>query len=147
MRAAWVVLAATTLLCTLAGCGGDDSSGPEPAQITGDWIATRIEYVSRPAGSAVELVALGGTGTLTLDADESFRLVVTPFAEAARTTEGTWALGGDILSLTPLGMPFSWQFDVALSGDTLGLGGASVEYDFDEDGTPDQATLNLRFAR
>lgn len=147
MRTVWRIGLATWLLCALAGCGKDKSTGPEPRQITGAWNATKVEYVRRPAGAAVDLVALGGSGTLALNDDGSFRLVITPFAAAEDVTEGTWALGGDILELTPLGMPFSWQFDVALAGDTLGLSGASVEYDFDEDGTRDQATLNLLLVR
>lgn len=147
MRTGWRIGTAAMLLCAMAGCSEDKSAGPEPEQITGVWNATKVEYVSRPGGTAVDLIALGGTGTLTLNDNGTFRLVVTPFAEASRTTEGTWALSGDMLSLTPLGMPFAWQFDVAFSGDSLGLGGASVEYDFNEDGTPDQATLNLLFVR
>ncbi len=131
----------------MVGCSEDKSTGPQPEQITGVWNATRVEYVSIPAGTAVDLVALGGTGTLTLNDNDTFRLVVAPFAEAQRTTEGTWTLSSDILSLTPQGMLFSWQFDVAFSGDSLGLSGASVEYDFNEDDTPDQATLNLLLAR
>lgn len=52
-----------------------------------------------------------------------------------------------MLRLTPLGMPFSWEFDATLSGGELTLAGASVEYDFDDDGTPEQATLNLTLER
>jgi hypothetical protein len=147
MRTVWRIGLAAWLLCALAGCGKDKSTGPEPRQVTGVWHATKVEYVRRPAGEAVDLVALGGSGTLTLNADDSFRLVITPFAAAESVTEGTWTLGGDTLDLTPLGMSFSWQFDVALVGDSLGLSGASVEYDFDDDGTPDQATLNLLLVR
>lgn len=147
MGTGWKFAALALLVGAMCGCGDDKAAGPEPAQITGLWNATKVEYVSRPAGESVDLVALGGSGTLTLGESNAFLLVITPFAEIPQTTEGTWALDGDTLELTPLGMPFSWQFDVALAGDSLGLSGASVEYDFNDDGTPDQATLNLSLAR
>jgi hypothetical protein len=103
--------------------------------------------VSVPPGTTVELIALGGTATLTLGDDGAFHYVVTPSGEDPVVTDGTWALDGDMMNMTPQGMPFSWQFDVAFSGNTLGLSGASVEYDFNHDQTPDQAKLNLVFVR
>lgn len=148
MRTNWPVCALALLFGAVAGCGDDEPSGPAPEEITGTWNATKAEYVmSEPPNTAVDLVALGGSVTLTLGEGGDFEFVVTPPAEASFTTNGTWTLGGETLSLTPEGMPFSWQFDVALSGDSLGLSGASVEYDFDDDGTPEQATLNLLFVR
>jgi len=135
------------MVIAMIGCGDDESAGPEPAEITGTWNATEVEYVSIPPGTTVELIALGGTATLTLEASSTFHFVVTPASEAPQTTDGTWDLDGDTIEMTPQGMPFSWQFDVTFADDSLGLRGGHVEYDFDDDGTPEQAVLNLQLVR
>ena len=43
--------AATLVLVTLlfTACGEDKAVGPKPAEITGDWTATKVEYVNRAA--------------------------------------------------------------------------------------------------
>jgi hypothetical protein len=135
------------LLALAAGCGDDDDQGPAPEQITGEWLATKVEYVSSPPGTTVDIVVAGGTGTLELNANGEFHLVVTPAGEAARTTDGAWTLNGDVLRLTPAGMPFSWEYDVSLASGNLSLRGAAVEWDFDGDGTNEQATSNMGFVR
>lgn len=136
------------LVCATIGCSDDDEdAGPAPEQIAGTWNATRVEYVSVPPGTTVELIALGGTATLALGEDSSFQFVVTPSGEPPTTTDGTWNLSGDMMEWTPQGMPFSWQFDVSFSGDNLELNGASAEYDFNHDDAPDQAKLYLTFVR
>lgn len=147
MRFAERMGAALLIAALLGGCGSDDPAAPEPEEITGLWTATRVEYVERPAGADVELVALGGGVTLDLDRSGDFTYALTPPGEAVQTTVGAWVLDGDVLRLTPLGMPFSWEFDATLSAGELTLAGASVEYDFDDDGTPEQATLNLTLER
>lgn len=139
--------AAILIAAALIGCGNDEPAGPEPEAITGLWNATRVEYVSRPAGSVVELVALGGSASLELAEPGGFTFTVMPSGEAPQTTTGAWQLDGDVLRLTPQGMPFSWEFDASLSAGELELTGASVEYDFDDDGSPEQATLNLALSR
>lgn len=135
------------LLCAVLGCGDDNGSGPQPEQITGTWNATKVEYVSQPPGTTVDIVALGGSGVLTLDQPDAFQLVITPSGDLPDTTRGSWELDGDVMRVTPEGMPWSLEFDVAFSGDHLALTGASAEYDFDDDDTPEDATLNLAFVR
>jgi hypothetical protein len=147
MPTRWRIGALTVLVCALVGCSKDDPTGPKPEQITGAWTATRVEYVSVPPGTTVDLIALGGTATLTLAENSTFHYVVTPAAGSPTTTDGTWTLSGDMLNLTPQGMPFSWQFEATLSSGSLSMSGASVEYDFNHDSTPEQATLNLLFVR
>jgi len=148
MSTAWRFGVLAVLVCAAIGCSDDDEdTGPAPEQLTGIWNATKVEYVSVPPASTVELIGLGGSATLTLDDDGTFEFVVTPSAEAPETTEGTWDIDGDMMSFTPQGMPFSWQFDVTLADDSLELNGASVEYDFNGDDTPEQAKLYLTFVR
>jgi hypothetical protein len=142
-----LLMLAMVIVAGATGCGGDDSTGPSPTDITGAWQATKAEFVSRATGAAVELVASGGSATLVLGADHSFLLTASPVGRPAEVTMGTWKLEGDVMTVTPAGMPFSLQFDVAFSGDRLSLTGAHVEYDVNDDGRDEEAVLNLELVR
>ena len=91
--------------------------------------------------------AYGGSATLEFQEDGDFVLVVSPPGVLSTTTYGFWELNQDMMSLTPQGMPFAWEFDAALINGALSLRGASVEYDFDGDYAPDDATLDMLLAK
>jgi hypothetical protein len=62
---------------------------------------------------------------------------------------GTWS-STDVLTLNlpPVGeISGEWQFDATLSGDTLTLTGADTSWDFDDDGSIEDAKFNLTFVR
>ncbi|UCC49250.1 MAG: lipocalin family protein [Gemmatimonadota bacterium] len=135
------------LLLSAAACG-DDSAGPTAGEITGTWQATQVEFVrvATPAVS-VDLIAAGGSATLVLASDSNYTYTETPAGELPQIETGTWELHGAILTMTPSDSRFSLQFEVALSGDTLRLSGADVEYDFDGDHVAEPAKLNLVLVR
>lgn len=147
-------IAALAVLGALVGCGGGDGGGSNPASasatgggLTGTWRATRAEYVSASNSSLrVDIVTQGSNLILALEAS-SFVLTITDPGEAPNVTNGTWRSSSDTLTLSPAGMPFSWQFDMNLSGNTLTLTGGAVEFDFNADGAFEQARLNLTLAR
>jgi hypothetical protein len=149
-------IALLAVVGALVGCGGGDGggSGGNPAGasatgggLTGTWRATRAEYVSASNSSLrVDTVAQGSSLTLALEAS-SFVLTISDPGEAAGVTNGTWRSSSDTLTLSPAGMPFSWQFDMNLSGNTLTLTGGAVEFDFNADGAFEQARLNLTLVR
>ena len=147
MKGFGLFLLAVAMVAGAAGCGGDDSTGSSPTDITGTWKATKAEFVSSVTGTAVELVAAGGSATLVLGADHSFLLTASPVGRPAEVTAGAWKLEGDVMTVTPAGMSFSLQFDVAFSGDRLSLTGAHVEYDVNGDGRDEEAVLNLELVR
>ena len=147
MKRLGLFLLAVVIVVGVAACGGDGSSGPSPTDITGTWRATKAEFVNRATGVAVDLVASGGSATLVLGADHSYVLTVSPVGRPAEVTAGTWKLDGDVMTVTPVGMSFSLQFDVAFSGDRLSLAGAHVEYDVNGDGRDEEAVLNLELVR
>lgn len=130
-------------LAIVAGCGGDDPVAPPVEDVYGQWTALECKYQSVPPETTVDIVAFGGTATLDLQQDGDFELVVSPVGELSTTTYGYWELSQDMMSLTPQGMPYSWEFAVALSDGKLSLRGASVEFDFDNDDVPEDATLDL----
>jgi hypothetical protein len=127
---------------------GDDGVGPSADEIAGTWTATKVEYVSvsQPVRT-VDLIAEGGTATLVLNAAGTYVFTLTPNAEPTVVDTGEWQLDGDIITLMPNWTSFEFQFDVALSGNTLTLSGADSEYDFDGDHQPDDAKLNLVLVR
>lgn len=139
----WLRIAVCVGLGAAAGCGGDEPAAPPVEDVYGQWTAVEFEYQSVPPEDAVDIVAYGGTASLDLQQDGDFVLVVSPAGELSATTYGFWELSRDMMSLTPQGMPYAWEFDVALSGGALSLRGASVEYDFDHDGAPEDATLDM----
>lgn len=135
----------------LASCG-DKGTAPKPAELAGTWTATKAEYVSRTTPpETVDLVGdLGGTVTLTLTEAQAFTYIEAVPGAEPDTVTGTWRVEGDVgdqLSLSPAGVPWSIMFDMYFSGNTLRLTDGDVEYDFDEDGTPDAADLFLYLSR
>ncbi|MGD2152406.1 MAG: lipocalin family protein [Gemmatimonadales bacterium] len=145
MGAKWNLLSLPLLAGAALACGSD-GVGPAPDQIAGTWTATKMEYVSvaQPA-QTVDLIDEGGTATLLLNEVGTYTFTVTPNGEPQTVETGDWELNGDVMTVTPDGVIFELQFDVALSGNTLSLSGADAEYDFG--GGPEDAKLNLELVR
>jgi hypothetical protein len=138
-----LVLAAAIAAGAACG-GGDGGSGPSPSSITGTWQLTKVLFVSQAnPQQSVDLIALGGTGTLTFNSDNTFSYTVTVPPAAPGTTTGTWSLGGQVLTLVRDGFSGNLQFTVTLSGQTLKLAGGHVDFDVNNDGTDEPAILTL----
>jgi hypothetical protein len=159
MRTAFAVLVVVAIVA--AGCGGDGDSGssssgssptspsgtPAPTGLQGTWKATKAEFVSVASSSKrVDVVARGTTVTLALTGSD-FVFTMTDPGQPARITNGTWTSSSDTMSLRPAGMSWSWQFDMAQSGNNLTLNGASVEFDFAANGVMEQAKLYMTLTR
>jgi hypothetical protein len=147
MSLRWPLAASTLLLLAVISCGGDKSTAPKPAQITGLWTATKIEHVKTGTSTTVDLIALGGWGSLLLNADNSYRYVVAPAGEPPDTLADAWDLSADGTLTLHMGPYGEMQFDTHLSGNTLAISGADADYDFDGDGTPEPGKLNCAFIR
>jgi hypothetical protein len=150
-------LGLAVLLMAIAGCespteptpGPGPGPGPDPTPqgIEGTWRATRAEFVDRGNSSRRVDVAAAGTNVTLLLAGTTFTLTVPDPRVPANVTTGTWTSSIDVMRLTPAGMPWSMEFDFVFSGNTLILNGGSAEFDFDGNGTFEQATLNLMLTR
>ncbi|HET9952458.1 MAG TPA: hypothetical protein VFS09_11760 [Candidatus Eisenbacteria bacterium] len=143
---------ATAFVLLLAGsltaCNKDTETGPKASDITGNWSATKVEYVNKAApGTRVDLIALGGAATMAINADKSFVFVLAESGEPPDTTTGVWKIDGEMFEVTPTGMPFSWMWQASLSGNSLTLTGADMEYDFDGDNVMEQADQNTALVR
>lgn len=132
-----------------AACGG--GGGPSPESLTGSWSATKAEIVQVSSPSTkVDLVAMGGTLSLVLTAAKTFTLTVSIPGEPVEQAKGTWSSSSDVLTLTYSlpGPPYGeMQFDMSLSGSTLTLLGASMSYDFNDDGVEEDGKANLTLVR
>jgi hypothetical protein len=121
-------------------------TAPPANDFVGTWDAAKVEYASVGGMGTVDIVALGGTGTLQLNADKSATLTITPSGGAPQVTTGTWSNSIDVFNFT-VGAANGWSWDYTLSGGTLTLIGADTSYDFDHNGTQDDAKFNLTFTK
>jgi hypothetical protein len=151
MRARWFAIGLVTLAVGVASCG-DKETAPEPAELAGTWNATKVEYVNRTNSSQrVDLVAAGGSATLTLGADRTFRFILAAAGDTPDTTSGTYEVKGDVGDLMVWKIPFDGgelesAFDFTWSGDSMTLA-AGANYDFAGDGTPEASDWNMAFRR
>lgn len=131
--------AALSLACS-------DDTGPSEDELTGTWVATKVELVSvaNPA-LKIDLIALGGTARLVLSASNTFTLTLTAPGRFQDVITGTWSASKDVLTLTDA--DGDMQFDMSLSGDTLTLTGADMDYDFNDDDVDEPAKLNITAVR
>lgn len=141
------VLLAVFLAAVLAGWACKSSTGPEEAELTGSWLATKAEYVSVANSSVkVDIIAGGSTLSLALDPNGVYTLTITDPGEQPVAVNGTWTFSVDTMTLTPDGGSGNMQFDMNLDGDTLTLFGGGAQYEFTA-GSPEDATLNITLAR
>jgi hypothetical protein len=96
----------------------------------------------------VDLIAGGGTGTLTLTADDTLRLTVTPATGSPVVLVATYQVQGiDLMRVTPAGVSWYWAWDMSLTNNTLKLTGADAQYDFNNDGLGEPAKWNLEMTK
>jgi hypothetical protein len=151
MRFALITL--LVLAAAVAGCASDSETSPaapSPATqqgITGTWRATKAEFTSNANSSVkADIVATGSTLMLAFSGN-SFTMTTTDPGAAPRITTGTWSASTDMVTMTPSGMSWSWQFDLTLNGNSLTLANGGGEFDFNADGVNEPAKLTMVLAR
>jgi hypothetical protein len=117
-------------LAALGACGGDKATAPEPAQLTGTWIATKDEYVSKTTASRIDLVAAGGTAALVLTEQGRLEFVERPAGGRPDTLRGNWSSSVDMITFTFDTMSGERQYDLDLSAEVLRLTGGDAPHDF-----------------
>jgi hypothetical protein len=142
-RAALAAGAILALACS------DDETGPSAASVVGTWNATEAEFYLRsdPATRVEAISTYGSTVTVTFNADNTFEVEILTPGEPDDLWTGTWSMGGDVLTFEPVDITGEIQFDASLADDILTLSGGHVPYDVDDDGTIDEAGLNLVLER
>jgi Lipocalin-like domain len=132
MNARWIRIIVILSVAALPGCGKDKGVGPEPSEIYGTWSATKVEYVSKTNPSMrVNLCdSVGGGATLVIESNQNITYILRCTHVAPDTTLGTWKLEGDLFKMYPAGTPWDYTWEITLSGNTLKLEGADMEWDF-----------------
>lgn len=146
MPLARIILAAGAALSLACG---DDETGPSAASLIGTWDATTAEFylLSDPTTRVEAISEFGSTVTVAFNADNTFEVEILTPGEPDDLWTGTWSMGGDVLTLEPDNITGEIQFDASLSDDILTLNGGHVLFDVDDDGTDDEAGLNLQLER
>jgi hypothetical protein len=130
----------------LLACGGTTA---DTSEFVGIWHATSREFINLANPTQkVEVIAAGWTYDLTLLSCGSYSEVSTPSGGSAVSRSGVWDASVDVFTLS-WGGEYSGeaQFDYSLTNGTLTMSGGSGTYDFDGDGTPDEATVTMVLTR
>ena len=113
------------------------------------WTATRAFFSRAATGPAlaVEIVALGGTATLMTQTNGRFTFTTTLPGEAPVVTTGQLGFDEDLLVVIYDDEPDDFEyFGIQSSPTTLSIQGLAG-YDFDNDGTDEEARLELDLVR
>jgi len=141
--------ASIALIAVAAACG-DEGQGPDgsAALLQDTWVASRWTYVSEadPADS-VSFTAEGVTVTLTIGASD-YELAFSGLG-VNESFSGTYSVNGSsfVISDDGSGSGASIPFSFSNANNTLTMSDPNTNWDFDEDGTDDPATLNMVFTR
>lgn len=144
------IRALAALFVVAAACSDSTASKQPPATLAGTWTATKVEYVQASnTSNKVDIVPLGGSATLVLNADSTFQFTITQPGEGPFVVTGHWSATGEEMTLNynMPGFTGTWQFDLALNENSLSLNGAHTDYDVNNDGTNEDARLNLAMTR
>lgn len=146
VRARWFI--ALTSAALLGGCG--DSTGPGDVtldDLVGNWQVTKWEYTnSANTSQKVDLASLGGTATLTV-ANSGAYVIAGDFGGGPITLTGTYAVSGGKLVIHETGTSVTQTAPFTLSGSTWTITGLDGDWDFNDDGEDDPATLIIVFTR
>ena len=123
-----------------AGCG--DSTGITAQDLEGTWNATQIVYTnSANTSESVNIVPMGASFSMTVTSSGAVSTVFIDGQGGTSSNSGTLSSDGSTLTLA------GDTFQADRSGDQLTLTDANSEYDFDNDGSDDPATLVIQLTR
>lgn len=127
------------------GCSDEDPvEAPSVENFARNWHLTSCTYRSQANPPAsVDLVASGWVIDLVVNDNGRLRYAWTPPGGDLAFWDGNWSVDGGALVVTRDGNGFSWEFEARVQESSMTLAGASAEYDFDDDGTPEAATWDL----
>jgi hypothetical protein len=136
-------------------CGDDDETptGPGLDELVGTWDASLLTLTWNAMPSVtVDLVGIGATVTLVVNSNGTYSFTVAVPAQPDQVITGDFTLlGGNSFSLTndaEAGVVWTGTFTLSSDGDELTVNVPNVTiFDFDMDGTEDEALLIGEFDR
>ncbi|MCW5517431.1 hypothetical protein [Muriicola sp. Z0-33] len=122
------------------------------SELAGNWDATRASFSGNSAN--IDVVADGGSVTMSVRSSGRFTLTIDPVDRAAYTVSGEmfWEKfeGNSFFAIVWDDYPGDWDtYGATLTATTFDLNGGfdSAEYDFDNDGTFESASISMTFTR
>ena len=143
----------TTVLAAALVVGCSDSIDPgnvSEDDLAGVWTATQFLLTSTADPTVtVDMIALGGTFTLTINADGTYSEagLFPGNPPEVENGSGTYVIQGTNLILTEADDPVPFALAFVLSGNTLTLSSTDETFDFDGDGVEEAATLEMVLTR
>ncbi len=119
--------------------------------IAGNWNATQASFgaVTGPAMS-VDVVADGGTVTMSIQNNGTFSVTITVIGEAPEVSNGQMSFDEDLLVVSFSDSPEDFEFfSITHNEPMLNISGGngSVEFDLDGDGVDDPANIDFVMER
>ena len=131
------------LAAALGACG--DATGLDPDDIAGTWVAS-VWVFTNPANTSqtADIMALGGSFMLVLDADGTFTSTIQePGDDLADVDTGTYEVVGSLITIAESGQGSPTEFQAIRDGDTMTLTTSEEDFDWDDDGQDDPASMRL----
>jgi hypothetical protein len=148
------------ILLFVSACSDDESElskegGPfEISELAGNWEATAAFFTNNSSNVSLDIVAEGGSLLLSVQSNGKCTFTIDPVDRDAYSVSGDmfWEKfeGEYFFSIVFDDFPGDWSsFGATLTATTFIMNGGpdSGEYDFDNDGTPESASLGFQFIR
>ncbi len=156
-----LVFSMVLILLVALSCGKDD---PDPlvkeggpfmiSELAGNWEATSAFFVRDSDNLSVDVIGDGGSSSISVQGNGNFTLTIDPVDRAAYTISGEmfWELfeGNYFFAIEWDDYPGDWDtYGATLTATTFVINGGfdSGEYDFDDDGTFETASISFEFTR
>ena len=120
------------------------------ADIAGSWAATQAVFTNFATNTTVDVVADGGSVSLTIQSDGRFTVTVSVVGEAPEVSTGRMGFDEDLLVIAFDDEPEEWEFFSIMHNEpTLSISGGNglVTFDFDNDGIEEAAFIDFIFDR
>lgn len=138
-------------LCLTAAACGDDGTGPDSddplAQFIGTWDGVSMAFSNPANGLQVDPILAGGTLVITIGGDGRFSMTLqVPVLGLTQNDNGQFSVSGNQMTLATDGdpTPIVGTYTVEQNGTRVVLNATQgVEFDFDQNGSDEAATLRL----
>ncbi len=134
-----------SLLLAAAVGACSDSTGLDPDDIAGTWVAS-VWVFTNPANTSqtADIMALGGSFMLVLSADGTFTSTIQePGDDLPDIDTGTYEVVGSLITIAESGQGSPTEFQAVRDGDSMTLTTSEEEYDWNDDQVDDAANMRI----